>query len=327
MSDAGYVYVLINPSMQGLIKVGKTTKDPNERAEELSRATGVPTPFVVGYQMAVNNCTRAEEFVHTKLEQQGFRVSDNREFFNATMTDAINAILEYKQNIDEKFNDDSILINQVNSDNVIDPWFETENTAFEYYYGFRDKLQDYNEALKYYKQAAKLGSPSAWFNLGEMYQYGKGCSKDTNQAIEYYKEGIKRENNECQGALMTVYFDLGHIDNAQKCWNRFVENIDIEKDSLSMSIIYNYFVNSRKYNITVQRIEILEKYKEKIWSYVTKTHNEWLTMPGAKRKEILGRQLYIKNILKITSPTGSGVGCAVLPMLIIIVMIIFLIYC
>lgn len=41
MNDTGLVYVLINPSMEGLIKVGKTTRNPKERADELSKVTGV----------------------------------------------------------------------------------------------------------------------------------------------------------------------------------------------------------------------------------------------------------------------------------------------
>jgi hypothetical protein len=47
MLDPGYIYVLINQSMEGFIKVGKTARDPKERAKELSQATGVPTPFMV----------------------------------------------------------------------------------------------------------------------------------------------------------------------------------------------------------------------------------------------------------------------------------------
>ena len=31
----GYVYILINPSLKGLLKVGQTKKDPEERAREI----------------------------------------------------------------------------------------------------------------------------------------------------------------------------------------------------------------------------------------------------------------------------------------------------
>jgi hypothetical protein len=49
MNEPGFIYILINPSMAGLVKIGKTTRDPEARAKELSQATGVPTPFYVAY--------------------------------------------------------------------------------------------------------------------------------------------------------------------------------------------------------------------------------------------------------------------------------------
>ncbi|MDC0850100.1 GIY-YIG nuclease family protein [Pseudomonas aeruginosa] len=42
MSGYGFVYVLTSPAMPGLYKVGATTRSPRQRAEELSRGTGVP---------------------------------------------------------------------------------------------------------------------------------------------------------------------------------------------------------------------------------------------------------------------------------------------
>ena len=39
--EFGYVYILTNPSMPGLVKVGKTTNTPNQRMSEL-HSTGVP---------------------------------------------------------------------------------------------------------------------------------------------------------------------------------------------------------------------------------------------------------------------------------------------
>ena len=51
-TDAGgWVYALINRSYDGLVKIGKTTRHPSERAEELSSASGVPTPFTVAFKI------------------------------------------------------------------------------------------------------------------------------------------------------------------------------------------------------------------------------------------------------------------------------------
>jgi hypothetical protein len=43
----GYIYVLSNPSMPGIVKVGRTFREPRARAAELSASTGVPTPFKI----------------------------------------------------------------------------------------------------------------------------------------------------------------------------------------------------------------------------------------------------------------------------------------
>ena len=88
-NSIGFVYVMINASYTGLVKIGKTTKDPDERAKELSSATGVATPFIVVYKRQFNNCHVAEKVVHNILEEQGYRVNYSREFFSISISDAI----------------------------------------------------------------------------------------------------------------------------------------------------------------------------------------------------------------------------------------------
>lgn len=45
----GYIYIMSNKFMPGLVKVGKTDRSPDERAEELSRPEGVPGKFKIEY--------------------------------------------------------------------------------------------------------------------------------------------------------------------------------------------------------------------------------------------------------------------------------------
>ncbi len=91
----GYVYVMINPSLPDIVKIGKTTRDPNERAKELSAASGVPTPFIVVYYKPFNDCHLAELVIHKYFEDKGARVNDNREFFRITTVEAIDLIELY----------------------------------------------------------------------------------------------------------------------------------------------------------------------------------------------------------------------------------------
>ena len=92
MSNPGFVYVLINSALPELIKIGRTQGVPEERARQLS-TTGVPAPFIVAYKKLFADCDSAERYVHTLLESQGYRVTANREFFNASISVAIDAVL------------------------------------------------------------------------------------------------------------------------------------------------------------------------------------------------------------------------------------------
>ena len=74
----GYVYILSNKSMPGLVKIGKTTRDVLSRASELFQ-TGVPTPFKVEHYVATPDCHDLEARAHEKLEP--IRISAGREFF------------------------------------------------------------------------------------------------------------------------------------------------------------------------------------------------------------------------------------------------------
>mgnify|MGYP003657841440 FL=1 len=44
-----WVYVLSNPTQPGLLKIGYTKLTPDERAKQISNATGVPLPYEVAW--------------------------------------------------------------------------------------------------------------------------------------------------------------------------------------------------------------------------------------------------------------------------------------
>ena len=85
-----YVYILSNPSMPNLIKVGKTTKHPSKRMSEL-HSTGVPTPFELEFSVMVDDCGSSELSAHKALSN--YRVAGNREFFKISVKKAIELIL------------------------------------------------------------------------------------------------------------------------------------------------------------------------------------------------------------------------------------------
>lgn len=92
--SGGYIYVLANSSMPDLVKVGKTTRQPIERAQELSKVTGVPTPFTVVYEKLVEDPDAVESFVHAALAKKGHKIAENREFFSSPVAEVIDAIVQ-----------------------------------------------------------------------------------------------------------------------------------------------------------------------------------------------------------------------------------------
>lgn len=85
----GRVYVLTNPRMTGLVKIGFTLGTVEGRARELD-ATGTPEPFEIAYQIEVRGPDSLERRVHEKLIHK--RVRNSREFFEVDVIEAIFAI-------------------------------------------------------------------------------------------------------------------------------------------------------------------------------------------------------------------------------------------
>ncbi|PGB09953.1 GIY-YIG nuclease family protein [Bacillus toyonensis] len=106
----GYLYVLINESYKGLVKIGITSLNPSERARILSRNTAVPTPFKVAYELFVENCGEIEKKIHIELEE--YRINPKREFFNYPLNKAIELVQSYskKETFEQEENYESIEI-------------------------------------------------------------------------------------------------------------------------------------------------------------------------------------------------------------------------
>ena len=75
----GTVYVLTNPAMPGMVKIGKTTRDVSLRLADLY-STGVPLPFECEYAALVKDVDKTEKVFHNAFEKS--RVNPRREFFN-----------------------------------------------------------------------------------------------------------------------------------------------------------------------------------------------------------------------------------------------------
>jgi len=84
MDNKGFVYIMTNDSMPGLVKVGMSKKVPTERAKELED-TGVPKPYEVQYYAFFDNMHLAEKEAHKALTKYHY----NKEFFEVDVGTAI----------------------------------------------------------------------------------------------------------------------------------------------------------------------------------------------------------------------------------------------
>ena len=79
MEYSEIVYVLTNPAMSDMVKIGKTNaQDVTTRMRQLY-TTALPTPFECAYAKAVQNSSELEAALHTAFEHT--RVNPRREFF------------------------------------------------------------------------------------------------------------------------------------------------------------------------------------------------------------------------------------------------------
>ena len=79
MAENQIVYVLTNPAMPGLVKIGKTTQlEVEDRMKQLY-GTGVPVPFDCAFACKVKDATEVEKALHFAFGNS--RINPNREFF------------------------------------------------------------------------------------------------------------------------------------------------------------------------------------------------------------------------------------------------------
>ena len=77
------------------------------------------------------------------------------------------------------------------------------NSGIKYHHG-KGVVQDYAEAVKWYKLAADKGHKGAQYNLGVMYYKGEGVVQDYVEAVKWYKLAAEQGESSAQ-------YNLGHI--------------------------------------------------------------------------------------------------------------------
>ncbi len=211
--EQGWIYVLVNSSIPGMAKVGRTSRPPAERVAELSGATGVATPFVLAFDQPVQDCMAAEHAVHAELDRRGLRVAPNREFFRGSPADIIRVVLEAAGSA-------SPAVRGAPDVSVA----RLLAVGDQHRFGLGDTLQDDGEAIRCYKLAAARGSLDALERLGQLY----GCLHASDpsrasrrRAMAPLKEGARRGNPYCYAEMAMLFAGERHVENFVKAWHLF----------------------------------------------------------------------------------------------------------
>jgi hypothetical protein len=83
----GWVYVISNKAMPGVVKVGYSSKDPELRAAEFN-STASPHPHLVEYEVLVDDPYKLEQQAHSRLSDK----REGKEWFRTSAEDATYAI-------------------------------------------------------------------------------------------------------------------------------------------------------------------------------------------------------------------------------------------
>lgn len=210
--EQGWVYVLVNGSIPGCVKVGRTTKPPVERAAELSAATGVATPFLLVFEQLFEDCALAEQRVHAEFDRRGERVAPNREFFRTSPAEAVRVILA------------------IASERGVEPVGSAVPVATQllaqgdrFLRGDGDALQDLTDAVRCYRQAAQRGSAVAYERLGAIHAAFEAGPAGHRRALRYLKEGARRGNCYCYVEMAEIFAREKHATNFAKAWSLFFD--------------------------------------------------------------------------------------------------------
>ena len=85
----GYIYVLSNEYLVGLLKIGYTEKPIEETVQELSSSASIPTPFKCAYWAKATDVKHNGQRIHQQLSNKHL----GRDFFHITVETAQHLIV------------------------------------------------------------------------------------------------------------------------------------------------------------------------------------------------------------------------------------------
>ncbi|MBR2032095.1 MAG: GIY-YIG nuclease family protein [Alistipes sp.] len=110
MKEAGYVYILTNPSFkEDWVKIGKSSRPVDIRSKELDN-TAVPLPFEIYATLKTVKYEQVEKLIHKTIDRlTDLRIRQNREFFNVSPAKALDILKDISMTLDDAIIDEVYL--------------------------------------------------------------------------------------------------------------------------------------------------------------------------------------------------------------------------
>ena len=102
MKEAGFVYILTNPSFkEDWVKIGKSSRPVDIRSKELDN-TAVPLPFEIYATLKTVKYEQVEKLIHKTIDRlTDLRIRQNREFFNVSPAKALDILKDISTTLDD----------------------------------------------------------------------------------------------------------------------------------------------------------------------------------------------------------------------------------
>ena len=187
----GYVYVLSNASMPGLVKIGFTERDDiDQRVKELSSGSGVPKPFILEASFASTSPRDDEQRIHKEMVE--YRLSSQREFFQVSLQESVQIISDLLKREPVFIHDEDLLLPAKEKTAKQDQTHSKSGT---------------NTDINRLKRIAQEGDIVAQFHLGKAYHDGVGVKQDYEKAIFWWVRAAEKDHSDAQFHLGKAYHD------------------------------------------------------------------------------------------------------------------------
>jgi TPR repeat protein len=203
----GWVYVITNPAMPNILKIGFSTKDPQLRAQEFYH-TNSPHPFIVEYDVLVESPRNFEQLIHKELSH----LNEGKEWFRCSVSEAVSAIREIIGNeiiLENLKHNNDIVVDRININIEYakrgDP--DAQCSLGNAYYNGYGISQDSVQALYWYQKAAEQGNVDAQYNLGNAYFNDSCTNRDYKKAFYWYKKAAENGDPDAQCSLGNAYYN------------------------------------------------------------------------------------------------------------------------